>query len=217
MKKLFALGGVVLLAVLFSGCGEMLHREIVVQSQSARSDIFAEVDKDAPVPAEFGAVQIKASIKTRHKGYYASNLGTPNVGKSGFPFLLNIDGQAAEWKIDGEKENTPRFEKGMLMPEGGEGMRYILNKTIRVKKGPHRVFFGLSRDNIIQEFDLNIKEGPSTLEIIPVYKSDPIIDIRRPENNEASYAYGIKRLDVYYDGERIKTLPDTVLMKIFGQ
>ncbi|MBN1663448.1 MAG: hypothetical protein JW943_07600 [Deltaproteobacteria bacterium] len=217
MKKIFTLLCITLLAVLFSGCGEMLRKEIVTQSLTARSDIFAEVNKDEPVPAEFGVVQINASIKTRTANHYLINLGTSDVGKPAYPFVINIDGQAMEWRIDGKKENTPRFENGKEMSDGGEGIRYVLNKTIRLKKGSHRMFVGLSRDNIIQEFDLNVKEGRSTLEIIPVYKFAPMIDIRRPEGNEASFVYGINRLDIHYDGAQINTLPDTVLRRVIGK
>jgi len=217
MKRLFALVWIASLASLFSGCGELLRKEIVTQSQTARSDVFVELNKDEPVPAEFGVVRIKASIKTRTADYYLVNLGTSNVGKPAFPFIVNVDGQAMEWKVDGQKENTPRFEKGKSMPDGGVGMRYVLNKIIRLKKGPHRMFVGLSRDNIIQEFDLTVKEGRSSLDIMPIYKSDPMIDIRRPESSEVSFVYGINRLDVSYDGEKIKTAPDTILRRVMGQ
>ena len=65
-------------------------------------------------------------------------------GKTGLPFLLNVDGQAVTWKVDGHPETTPRyFEDGTRNPEGGTGIRYLLDRRIRLQPGIHHLFFGL--------------------------------------------------------------------------
>lgn len=49
-------------------------------------------------------------------------------------------------------------DKGERRPEGGEGMRYTLNKKIRLKAGPHTIFFGLPGDIYGENFQVGLKE-----------------------------------------------------------
>ncbi|MDP2156637.1 MAG: hypothetical protein Q8K68_02875, partial [Nitrospirota bacterium] len=71
-------------------------------------------------------------------------------GKVKYPFVVNIDGQAARWEVDGVKDVKPAYDadgKTSRDPEAGEGFRYVLEKKIRLRAGSHRVFFGLPEDN----------------------------------------------------------------------
>ncbi len=66
---------------------------IAKESQSVRTDIFTEVEGTGTIPADYADVIIKANIKTHLEGYYI--LESKDLhGKPGYPFLINIDGQA---------------------------------------------------------------------------------------------------------------------------
>jgi len=142
------------------------------KSQTARNDIFSEVDKKGAIPNGYADLEISASVKTHVEGYYPIESKDSLHGKKGYPFVLNIDGQAVVWKVDGREETIPiHFEKGGRNPEGGTGVRYEIRKKIRLAAGAHRVFFGLPAADYYREFDVTLKEGKSyTLAFEPVYK-----------------------------------------------
>ncbi len=142
------------------------------RSQDARSDIFEEVGEKDTVPREFALLEIRASIKTHTEGFFLLESIDSLHGKKGYPFVLNIDGQAVVWKVDGREEIIPiNFEKGGRNPEGGIGIKYEIQKNIRLAAGSHRVFFGLPAEDYYREFDVTLKEGRSyTLAFEPVYK-----------------------------------------------
>jgi hypothetical protein len=142
------------------------------RSQSARADVFEQVGEKDTVPREYALLEIRASIKTHTEGFYLLESRDSLHGKKGYPFVLNIDGQAVVWKVDGREESIPiYFEKGGRNPEGGTGVKYEIRKKIRLAAGSHRVFFGLPAEDYYQEFDVTLKEGRSyTLAFEPVYK-----------------------------------------------
>ncbi len=92
------------------GCG-LAARAIKTKSQSERTDVFKEVKEEGPPPQGFFDLIIKASIKTHVEGYYFFESKKTFHGQPGYPFLINIDGQALVWKIDGQKEITPGMPK----------------------------------------------------------------------------------------------------------
>jgi hypothetical protein len=142
------------------------------RSQGARSDVFEEVGEKDTVPGEYALLEIRASIKTHTEGFYLLESRDSLHGKKGYPFVLNIDGQAVVWEVDGREETIPiHFEKGGRNPEGGTGVRYEIRKKIRLAAGSHRVFFGLPAEDYYREFDVTLKEGKSyALAFEPVYK-----------------------------------------------
>jgi hypothetical protein len=142
------------------------------RSQSARADVFEQVGEKDTVPREYALLEIRASIKTHTEGFYLLESRDSLHGKKGYPFVLNIDGQAVVWKVDGREKSIPiYFEKGGRNPEGGTGVKYEIRKKIRLAAGSHRVFFGLPAEDYYQEFDVTLKEGRSyTLAFEPVYK-----------------------------------------------
>jgi hypothetical protein len=142
------------------------------RSQGARADVFEEVGEKDTVPRKYALLKIRASIKTHTERFYLLESRDSLHGKKGYPFVLNIDGQAVVWKVDGREETIPiYFEKGGRNPEGGAGVRYDIQKKIRLAAGSHRVFFGLLAEDYYREFDVTLKEGKSyTLAFEPVYK-----------------------------------------------
>ena len=142
------------------------------RSQGARADVFEEVGEKDTVRRGYALLEIRASIKTHTEGFYLLESRDSLHGKKGYPFVLNIDGQAVVWKVDGREETIPiHFEKGGRNPEGGTGVRYEIQKKIRLAAGSHRVFFGLPAEDYYREFGVTLKEDRSyTLAFEPVYK-----------------------------------------------
>ena len=197
MNKTFIILFSALLVALLSGCGSALE-QINAKSQSTRSDVFVEIKNDEAIPSGYANVIIKVSIKTPPTGYYLWESNDSFSGKPGFPFVFNIDGQAAVWKIDGQEEITsPYDEKGKRIPEGGRGIRYILNKKIRLTTGSHKLFLGVPEDEYAREFVIFVKDGVSTLEFKPVYRGDH-------QRTARSFLNGIHSFELFYDGSPIK-------------
>ncbi len=186
-----------LLVALLSGCGSAL-KEINAKSLSTRSDVFVEIKNDETIPSGYANVIIIVSIKTPPKGYYLWESNDSFSGRPGFPFVFNIDGQAALWKIDGQEEITATYnEKGERIPDGGRGIRYILNKKIRLTTGSHKLFLGVPEDEYAGEFVIFVKDGVSTLEFKPVYRGDH-------QRTAPSFLNGIQFFKLFYDGSPIK-------------
>ena len=186
-----------LLVALLSGCGSAL-KEINAKSQSMRSDVFVEIKDGEAIPSGYADVILKVSIKTPPRGYYLWESSDSFSGKPGFPFVFNIDGQAAVWKSDGQEEITsPYDEKGERIPDGGRGIRYILNKKIRLTTGPHKFFLGVPEDEYAREFVIFVKKGVSTLEFKPVYRGDY-------QRTAPSFLNGIHSFESFYDGSPVK-------------
>jgi len=182
--------------VAFAGCG-IASREIKMKSRSERTDVFSEVKEGMPTKG-FADLLIKVSIKTHLERYYLLESKGSLHGKQVFPFVVNVDGQTAIWEVEGEKEITPvRDERGRRTQEGGEGIRYILEKKIRLSAGSHKVFFALPGEGHSREFEVTLKEGePHTLEIKPIYR----IDSRKVK----SFLNGITASEVFLDGKAVQ-------------
>lgn len=142
------------------------------RSQGARADVFEEVGEKDTVPREYALLEIRASIKTHTEGFYLLESRDSLHGKKGYPFVLNIDGQAVVWKVDGREETIPiHFEKGGRNPEGGTGVRYAIRKRIRLAAGSHRLYFGLPAEDYYREFKVTLTAGGTyALTFEPVYK-----------------------------------------------
>lgn len=172
MKRYTAYVSVVLMITMLSGCGAAA-RTIAARSASERSDVFTEVAGNEAVPSGYADVLITANIKTHLEGYYRGESKASAHGKEAYPFLINIDGQAVLWKAEGKKHELPTYVNGGTSkdPEAGEGIKYVLNKKIRLRVGSHKLFFGLPEDDYYREVVINVKEGEAqTLEFKPEYK-----------------------------------------------
>ncbi len=184
------------LAGVIAGCG-ISSREIKMKSESKRTDVFTEIGDGTPLKG-FADLAIKASIKSHLEGYHLLESKGSLHGKQVYPFVLNVDGQAVVWEVEGQKEVTPvRDERGRRTPEGGEGIRYNLEKRIRLSAGSHKVFFALPGEDHSREFEVTLREGEShTLELKPVYR----IDSRKVQ----SFLNGVSAAEVFLDGKVIK-------------
>ncbi|MHB1012109.1 MAG: hypothetical protein ACYC37_04290 [Desulfobacteria bacterium] len=182
-KKPFRRGGIIMVrrtfAFLFAiavgtlpaGC--MTTSQFMnARSQSAKTDVFSEIGAKETIPKGYASLEIKATIKTHAEGFYLFESKHSLHGKKGYPFVLNIDGQAVVWKDDGEEETLPiHREKGGRDPDGGTGVRYRIDKKIRMAGGHHRVFFGLPGECYYRDIDVALEEGKSySLALEPIYK-----------------------------------------------
>lgn len=182
------------------GCGAKA-RHIQMKSQSEKTDIFTEVKADETTPKGFADLTVKANIKTHLEGYYIGESKESIHGKPGYPFLINIDGQAALWNAVGVKDDKPKYDKDgktSRNAEAGEGMKYILEKKLRLAAGTHKMFFGLPEDNYSTEVEISLKDGEaSTLEFKPIYKTKKI-PARIP-----TFLKGINKYKVFLNGQRL--------------
>jgi len=199
MKEFAGPGVLLFLIITLLGCGAV-SREITLRSQSDRTDVFKEAQGGEPIPREFADLTIKSSIKTHFEGHYLLESKRSLHGKAGYPFVINIDGQAATWKVDGQKENSPTYDQeGKRFPEGGEGMRYNLEKKILLQAGSHKIFFGLPEEKLSLQFELALKAGDSNvLEFRPVYQ--------RRGKQPRHFFHGVSTCEVLLNGNAIKLL-----------
>ncbi|MEK6743952.1 MAG: hypothetical protein AABZ15_10090 [Nitrospirota bacterium] len=201
MKKYTAYVSVVLLFVVLSGCGASA-KMTQTKSQSERTDVFTEVSDVGARPQGFADMIVKANIKTHAVGYYLGESGKSLHGKPGYPFVLNIDGHALVWKVDGQKDAKPAYDKDgktSLDPEAGDGMKYVLEKKLRLRPGTHKVFFGLPQDEYHVEAEIALRDGEeAALEFKPVYRYK-IQPTRIP-----TFLEGINKYEIYFNGVKIK-------------
>mgnify|MGYP001422938959 CR=1 FL=1 len=171
-------------------------------AQSQRADVFTEI-KNSAMPAQgFVILTIKATIKTHLEGYYALESKESAHGKPGYPFVFNIDGQAATWKVVGQKESVPRYDKNGKTrpnPDAGDGIKYVLEKKIQLRPGTHKVFLGLPADDYFKEVEVTLTSGShTTLEYKPVYR-DKTQPSRIP-----TFKKGIKEYELYLNNLRLE-------------
>jgi hypothetical protein len=199
MKAQMRYGAVALCAILLLSCGTAI-KEMALKSQTERTDIFKEVKEGGPIPGGFVDLTITSSIKTHLEGFYLLESTKSLHGKPGYPFVINIDGQAATWKVDGQEENTPSYdESGKISPEGGEGMRYHLEKKILLRSGSHKIFFSLPEEKLSLRFELALQmDDSNVLEFRPVY--------RRHGKKPPHFVHGVSGFEVLLNGNLIKLL-----------
>ena len=169
MKKLMHSALVAALLILAANCGAA-REQIRTQSLTERQGVFQEVTTTNGPPPGFADVVVKASLKTHlsGEGPLLESRNSPHGGPF-YHFVLNIDGQAVTWKAPGQRENLP-VVKGRGSQDEGDGMRYTLEKKIRLRAGTHRIFLGVPDENYTKTMTVNLQEGKSnTLEYRPIY------------------------------------------------
>jgi hypothetical protein len=192
MKKLT----MVLLSVMIifaAGCGYVT----TMTKNTPKTGIFTAVKEESPIPIGFTDVLIKASIKIHEEGFYWFEPKNSMHGKPGYPFVLNIDGQVVTWKVDGRKEDTPRFdEDGNTNVEAGVGIKYTLEKKIRLAGGMHKLVLTLPGEELSTSMDIAFKPGRShVLEFKPFYKHH--------KRHATTFLCTIAGYDVFLDGKRM--------------
>ena len=154
------------------GCGATT-KEIARMSQSERAGVFIEVVSEGPIPAGYADIVIRSSVKTPVAGYYPFESKRSARGQTVYPFVVNIDGQAVQWQVEGQKHVLPEYVDGKTSrdPEAGEGMKYMFEKRVRLAAGSHKVFLGLSEESKFTTTDISVKSGSLyVLEFKPDYR-----------------------------------------------
>jgi len=197
---------IIAISMLFSGligCG--VGAKISMLSQGNKTDIFSEIKEEAPIPKGFSDLVIKAHIKTHLEGYSLFEPKDSPHGKPEYPFLLNIDGQVVIWNAKGVKEITPEHDWwGRITPEGGKGMRYELNKKIRLRPGRHAVSFVLPAEECMETVDITSEEGKiHVLEFEPIYNIDVTSYKIQPRIPRRNFMSELRECEGFLDGKRI--------------
>jgi hypothetical protein len=149
--------------VLLVNCGAS-REQIVIHSITRDEGIFSEVNSPDGPPPGYADLVIKASLKTHLKGYTLLEPKDSPRGGPSYTFVINIDGQAKTYEAKGKEERGPRFDdQGKELPEGGLGMQYAFEQKLRLKPGPHRIFFGIPGEQYSKELNLTLQEGESYL------------------------------------------------------
>ena len=190
---------VLVLGLALVGCGAAA-KMIVAKSQSERADVFQEISGADAIPAGYADLTIRANVKTHVEGYYIGESKESAHGKEVYPFLINIDGQAVLWRAEGKKHELPKYVDGKTShdPEAGAGIKYVLNKKIRLRAGSHRLFFGLPQEDYYREVVIEVKEGEAqVLEFKPEYKYKTL-PTRIP-----TYLKGVSHYDVLVNGNPV--------------
>ena len=201
MRKRIAISAIVLifLAALI-GCNASA-KKIAAKSLSEKTDVFTEVTDAGVPPQGFADVVIRAAIKTHQEGHYLLERRHSPHGKPVYRFLFNIDGQAAVWKVAGKKEELPASDeqgKTSRNPEAGSGIKYVLEKKLRLRPGSNKISFGLPADKYFLETSVTTTEGETAvLEFKPVYRYKTI-PTRIP-----TFLKGISHYEVYLNGDKL--------------
>lgn len=188
-----------MLAVL-AGCGAAA-KMIAAKSQSGRTDIFTEVTDAGARPQGFADMIVNANIKTHEAGYYIAESGKSLHGKPGYPFVLNIDGQAAVWKVDGRKDDKPAYDeqgKTSKDPEARAGIKYMLEKKLRLRPGAHKVYFGLPDEEYYVETEITLRDGEeAVLEFKPIYR------YKTQPTRIPTFLEGINKYEIHVNGVKV--------------
>ena len=130
MNRLFIFFVAILAGLSLFGCGTT-SKKIQAVSQSEKTTVFSEVKDRSTKPKIAADLIIKANIKSHVEGYYILESKESLHGKEKYPFIVNIDGQAARWDVEGIKDVKPAYDadgKTSRDPEAREGFKYILEK-----------------------------------------------------------------------------------------
>ncbi len=195
MKKLILLI-FIMSGLLFGGCAtnfamsDQIHGKAVEQAA-----VFEEI-KDNISSDRGGVLAIKAKMKTVKEGFYPLESKNTLHGKPEYPFVFNIGGQGIVWQAKGLADKQTDRINEKRNPEGGEGVKYVLEKRISIKPGTYKIFLGLAEENFLKEFEITLTgTGPSILEFKPVYGRD--------KGKGPMFYRGISDFEVFLDGHKV--------------
>jgi hypothetical protein len=199
MKRMPFLTSSLLLIALVSGCASVAKQpDTACEGTWAGGPITEVAMTEGSMPGKVGLV-IKATIKTHPEGFYLLEPTSHMHGKTGFPFVVVIDDKMFEWHDDGHREALPSYdEKGDLVPEAGEGIRYAIEKKVLINHGPHRVILKLSSEkkSITVSVELAGDRESHILEFKPVYNG--------PETRRFGFLYGVVDMHAFLDGAQLQ-------------
>jgi hypothetical protein len=201
MKRITASVSFVLFLMVLTGCGATA-KMIAAKSQSERADVFTEVTDAGAKPQGHVDMVVKVNIKTHMAGYYSGETETSLHGKPGYPFVLNIDGQAVVWKVDGREDVKPAYDeqgKTSTDPEARKGIKYTLEKKLRLREGAHKVYLALPEDTYLVDADIALRSGEeAVLEFKPLYWHKHL------PYNIPTFLKGIRKYEIYLNTTKIK-------------
>jgi len=171
MKTISKISAFLLVGLLIAGCGG--NGELIrSKSQSQVSHVFQEVQDMSKPPAGYADLVLKVSLKTHLQGYYLLEPKSSPHGKPTYTFVINIDGQAQTYEVQGRQEAGPAVDdQGHASSEKDVGMKYVLERNFRLKAGHHKIFLGIPGDHYSKELDITVAGGESySLEFQPHYR-----------------------------------------------
>jgi hypothetical protein len=195
MKRWINISPVIMMLFLVTSCATAVRTPETVE-QTTTMGVFTEV---AGGSAEVGKVDlvIRLSLKTHAENYYLLESKKSLHGKPGYPFIVTVDGQSVVWRVNGGIEKIPLYDaRGIRTPEGGDGMRYVLEKRLRLMTGVHRVEIDLPEERYSRGVDVTLDErtDPYLLEFKPIYRRS--VTFRRP-----TFFQGLVELEPFLNGK----------------
>jgi hypothetical protein len=185
--------------VLISGCASVTKQSDTACDGPWAGGPVTEITMTEGSTLGRGDLVIKATIKTHPVGFYLFEPRSHLHGKPGFPFVVVIDDKTFEWHDDGQREVLPFYdEKGDPMPEGGEGIRYTIEKKLVLSPGRHRVTLELpsEKKSITVSAELVGDRTAYVLEFKPVYNG--------PGTRRFGFLYGMVEIRAFLDGAPLR-------------
>lgn len=198
MKKAIFLA-IILSGLIFAGCATNTAVKEQIRMKSVEQGTVFEELKDSNLTPGFGVLIIRVTMKTPKEGFYLLESKNSLQGKPEYPFIFNIGGQGVTWLAKVTPDIQQKIVDGKRNPEGGEGVKYFLEKNIRLKAGVCKIYFGLTEKNFQKEIVINVSEGKtSILEFKPVY--------RRNRVRGNTFYEGIHDFEACLDGKKIDSI-----------
>ena len=196
MKQMVLSTFIIILTLLLTGCAtNTAVTDQIRQKSMEQGAVFQELTDGMPTPG-FSVLIIRATMKTLKEGFYPLEFKSPLHGKPEYPFVFNIGGQGVTWLAKGTPDIQQNIVEGKRNPEGGEGMKYFLEKRIMLKPGAYAIYIGLTEETLQKEVDVTLYEGKtSVLQFMPLYFTNC--------RNASTFCYGLRDFEVYLDGVKM--------------
>lgn len=169
MKKIYMFIGILVVAVVFTGCYRHTPKEV-----AAPADV-KEVALDMASPSKKEAdVIIITHVKKRQT-------------EDSYTFTFFVDGKEIKESVKGEKE-----KESNLAEERGEGVHFALIKRLRVKPGVHEIALK-SEEGYSSKIERELTVGKIyTVRFEPIYGP---ARFGRPKN----FREGLMYFEIYFD------------------
>jgi hypothetical protein len=192
----------IIFVLLLGGCATNAAVTEQIKRKSMEQETVFEELKDGSTPAAgFSVLTIRANMKTVKEGFYPLESKAALHGKPEYPFVFNIGGQGVIWLAKGTPDIQQQIVDGKRNPEGGEGMKYLLEKRIMLKPGTYKVYLGLTEEKIQEEVIVALTESKkSILEFRPLYFTG------RYNRNTGSFYRGVRDFEVLLDDKKIGSI-----------
>ena len=190
-------------AFIFEGCSsDTAIREQIQKESTGQGKVFEEFTDGNPVGG-LCVLTIRVTMKTVNKGFYPFESKNSFHGKEEYPLVFNIGGQGIIWMAKGTPDTQQTIINGKRNPEGGEGMKYSLVKTMMLRPGTYKIYIGLTEEKVQKEVSITLTKGrTSVLEFMPLYFPG------RHNRNTGSFYRGLRDFDVFLDGKKVGTKPN---------